>query len=252
MFASKKVKASRGRRAAVEVAQLECRSLLSTGLTISESVNPQVLWPPNGRLVPVHVSGTISDDVGTVNSVQYTVQDSEAATTAPILSGPVTLSNSGQYSFTVDLQALCSGHDHNGRQYTINITAGDNAGVSATDFAIVTVPHDQGHRGRSGGSNLNGGNTGAGTGGLGPSGRHGVSGGAGGASNRLSFGGPGQGQVNTVTVPGNNNTVTQNVTNTQTNNYTFNNSFKTTVTNPPVSTPSSPAPTPTPPMSSGG
>ena len=215
-------KVTRARRdAVVGVTPLENRALLST-LTITEKASPTILWPPNGRMVPVTVSGTITDMGSTVTSAEYTIHDSETGTT----SAPVAITSlSGSYSFMVELQARRAGSDRAGRDYTISVSAVDQAGTEATDSADVIVPHDMGHHGFRGR---------LGTGGFGQNGRHGGAG-AGGASNSLRFGGPGQGQTNTVSVTGNNDTVTQNVTNNQTNIYNITNSFNTTA---PVSFPS--------------
>ena len=215
-------KVTRARRdAVVGVTPLENRALLST-LTITEKASPTILWPPNGRMVPVTVSGTITDMGSTVTSAEYTIHDSETGTT----SAPVAITSlSGSYSFMVELQARRAGSDRAGRGYTISVSAVDQAGTEATDSADVIVPHDMGHQGFRGR---------LGTGGFGQNGRHGGAG-AGGASNSLHFGGPGQGQTNTVSVTGNNDTVTQNVTNNQTNIYNITNSFNTTA---PVSFPS--------------
>jgi hypothetical protein len=232
----------RSRRAAVEVAPLESRSLLST-VTITEAVSPKVLWPPNGREVPVTVSGMITDTGAPLSSVglQYNVQDSETGTTSPNMTPQIQLTQSGMYSFTVELQARRSGHDRPGRIYTINVFASDMTGGSDMAFAKVIVPHDQGHRfffGGNGGGNSGDNGGSSGTNDLGR--RFGSrSSGAFGASNSVHLGGSGQGQTNSVTVPGSNNTVTTNITNNTT--YNINNSFNTTVTAP--STPSSPAPT---------
>jgi hypothetical protein len=93
----------------------------------------------------VHVSGAIADPVpgAQVNSVQYSVVDSEAG--GQILNGPVALVN-GQYSFVVRLQARRAGQDFNGRQYAINNNTTDTANNVNSHSAVVTVPHDQGHR----------------------------------------------------------------------------------------------------------
>ena len=139
---SDRSRSRRARRAAVAVTPLEGRSLLST-LTITESVSPRVLWPPNGRRVPVTVSGTVTDRGATLNPVQFNVHNSETGTTTH--NRLVTLNGNGQYSFIVDLQARRSGRDKAGRLYTINILASDSHGASGTDSAFVIVPHDQGH-----------------------------------------------------------------------------------------------------------
>jgi hypothetical protein len=88
--------------------------------TITVSANPPSLWPPNGKMVPVVVSGTATDASG------------------------INLS-SGTYSFAVSLQSLRNGNDKDGRQYTIAVQAEDNAGNVGSASTLVVVPHDQGH-----------------------------------------------------------------------------------------------------------
>jgi glycosidase len=112
--------------------------------TVSVSVNPASLWPPNGQAVQVTVSGTISDSLSGVDpsTASYAVVD-EYGLVQP--SGPVTLGAGGSYSFTISLQASRNGNDSNGRQYTITVSAKDLAGNVGSAATIVTVPHDQGH-----------------------------------------------------------------------------------------------------------
>ena len=111
---------------------------------VSVSANPSSLWPPNGKMVPVTVSGTIKDSLSGVNpsTATFAVVD-EYGMVQP--SGPVNLGHGGSYSFTVLLQASRNGNDKNGRQYTITVSARDLAGNLGSAAAIVTVPHDQGH-----------------------------------------------------------------------------------------------------------
>ena len=111
---------------------------------ISVSANPSSLWPPNGRMVPVTVSGTITDNLSGVNpsSATFAVHD-EYGLVQP--SGPVTLGSGGSYSFVVSLQASRDGSDQDGRQYTITVSASDLAGNHGSASTVVTVPHDQGH-----------------------------------------------------------------------------------------------------------
>ncbi len=111
---------------------------------ISVSANPSSLWPPNGRMIPVTVSGTITDNLSGVNpsSAAFAVHD-EYGLVQP--SGPVTLGSGGSYSFVVSLQASRDGSDQDGRQYTITVSASDLAGNLGSASTIVTVPHDQGH-----------------------------------------------------------------------------------------------------------
>ncbi len=106
--------------------------------------NPSSLWPPNGKMVPVTVSGTITDSLSGVNpsTAAFVVVD-EYGGIQP--SGPVSLGPGGGYSFTVSLQASRKGNDQNGRQYTITVSADDFAGNLGSAVTTVIVPHDQGH-----------------------------------------------------------------------------------------------------------
>jgi hypothetical protein len=110
---------------------------------ITVSANPATLWPPNGKMVPVTVSGTITDPESGVNAstATYAVTD-EYGSVQP--SGHITLGPTGSYSFTIQLQAARNGNDKDGRQYTITIRAQDNARNRGSAATGVTVPHDQG------------------------------------------------------------------------------------------------------------
>jgi hypothetical protein len=110
---------------------------------ITISATPTTLWPPNGKKVPVTISGTMTDPESGVNasSAAYTVTD-EYGLVQP--SGQVSLGSNGSYSLTVQLQASRNGNDKDGRRYTISVTTQDNAGNKGSGSAIVTVPHDQG------------------------------------------------------------------------------------------------------------
>ena len=110
---------------------------------ITIAATPATLWPPNGRMVPVTISGTITDadsDVD-VSTVAYAVTD-EYRQVQP--TGSVTLRSDGRYSFTIQLQASRNGNDQNGRQYTITVSAQDHAGNTGSAATAVIVPHDQG------------------------------------------------------------------------------------------------------------
>ena len=117
-----------------------------TSPTITVGPTPSILWPPNGKMVTVTVSGAIQDNAGgsgiDPGSLAFFVVD-EYGQVQP--TGSVTVASDGSYSFTVQLQASRDGNDSNGRLYAINVNASDNAGNSASATANVTVPHDQGH-----------------------------------------------------------------------------------------------------------
>ena len=114
----------------------------ATPPVITLSTTPTLLWPPNGRLVPVTMSGTITDTGSGIKarSAVYSVSDEygEVRPTGVISVGP-----SGHYSFTVLLQASRRGSDRDGRRYRLTVRAEDNAGNAASTTAAVTVPHDR-------------------------------------------------------------------------------------------------------------
>jgi hypothetical protein len=114
----------------------------TTPPVITVSTTPTGLWPPNGNMVPVTVSGTMTDTGCTVTSAAYAVKD-EYGEVQP--SGSVTLGAGGAYSFTVLLQALRLGTDLDGRLYTITVSASNNASKTRSQAGSVIVPHDQGH-----------------------------------------------------------------------------------------------------------
>jgi len=117
-------------------------SSCTTAPLVTLSTNPRDLWPPNSNMIPVTVSGTITDTGCTITRTAYSVTD-EYGQVQP--SGAVTLSAEGAYSFTVLLQASRLGTDLDGRLYTITVSASNNAGKTGSQGGRVIVPHDQGH-----------------------------------------------------------------------------------------------------------
>jgi hypothetical protein len=118
------------------------RPLDTTSPVITLSASPKMLWPPNSRLVTVTLSGAITDSGSGVNAstAEYAVQD-EYGEVQPF--GKITLDPAGNYSFTILLRAGRRDNDLNGRQYTIRVSAKDNAGNRGVRWTRVTVPHDQ-------------------------------------------------------------------------------------------------------------
>jgi hypothetical protein len=120
-------------------------SIDTTPPVISISANPSSLWPPNGKSVPVTISGIITDSGSGINpsTLACTVVDSEGLDQPACSVGQ--LGAEGAYSFTVSLVASRDGNDKNGRTYTITVSARDYAGNPASVSTTVTVPHDQGN-----------------------------------------------------------------------------------------------------------
>ncbi|MGE5056998.1 MAG: FG-GAP repeat domain-containing protein [Acidobacteriota bacterium] len=110
--------------------------------SIAVFVTPKHLWPPNGKMVSVTVSGKIVDSGSGVatGSLQYVVSD-EYQRIQP--AGMFRLDSAGNFRFTILLRASREGYDRQGRQYLIRISADDNAGNRAEKWASVVVPHDR-------------------------------------------------------------------------------------------------------------
>jgi uncharacterized membrane protein len=114
----------------------------TTPPAITVSASPATLSPPNGKLVTVTVSGAITDGANGsgVQAGTYQVIDEYDQLQ---LSGNFSPDEAdGSYAFTVKLQASRNGNDRDGRRYTIEVSATDNAGNEGSKSAIVTVPRN--------------------------------------------------------------------------------------------------------------
>jgi FG-GAP-like repeat/FG-GAP repeat len=116
----------------------------TTPPAITVSARPPVLWPPNGKMALVVLSGRITDTGSGVDtqSARFTVLD-EYGMVQP--SGRIVLVSDGSYSIPIFLNASRNGHDRDGRSYTLIVSAKDKVGNFGSAQALVTVPHDQRH-----------------------------------------------------------------------------------------------------------
>jgi hypothetical protein len=110
--------------------------------TVSCSASSTTLWPPNGRTVPVAVSGRTTAGTSAVGTTTFLVTDSQSSSQQ---NGILTPQSNGAFSFTVPLVASRAGNIKSGRQYTVAVTANDAIGNQGSCSAVVTVPHDQGN-----------------------------------------------------------------------------------------------------------
>lgn len=113
----------------------ETDELDKTPPSVSITASPNLLWPPDHTMIDVTVNGFAYDepDGSGLKSAQIKVEDEY---------GEVELTVAG-FSTTVQLEAWRDGPDHDGRVYTISITATDYAGNMSTAETTVTVPHGQ-------------------------------------------------------------------------------------------------------------
>jgi hypothetical protein len=99
---------------------------------------PSTLWPPNGKLVPVDVAVTVSDD--TAGSAGFVLS------TATVTRGDPERDIVGFDTGTPDdsgfLRAERGGNERE-RVYSLTYTAHDLAGNAAGCEARVVVPHDR-------------------------------------------------------------------------------------------------------------
>jgi hypothetical protein len=111
--------------------------------SLTATADPATLWPPNGRMVTVTVTGEFTDATSGIDptSAAFAVVD-EYGQVQP--SGPAQVdAATGTYSFHVQLQASRLGGDLDGRSYTILVTGPDLAGNLGRVTTTVLVPHDQ-------------------------------------------------------------------------------------------------------------
>ncbi len=107
----------------------------------SASANPQVLWPPNQKMVDVTIVANASDNSGRPVALTAVVSSNEPQDDA---AGDWTQPKIDQNTGIISLQLLAdrSGKG-SGRVYTITITATDSSGNSSTADVKIIVPHDQ-------------------------------------------------------------------------------------------------------------
>lgn len=98
------------------------------------SVDQNEIWPPNHRMIDVHLTYVVSDDSGETPAVSVTVSNDETGDADWQLVD----------AKHVRLRATRFGSG-DGRVYTITVTATDQAGNHSSESISVLVPRDQGH-----------------------------------------------------------------------------------------------------------
>ena len=102
----------------------------------SITATPGVLWPPNHKLADVIINGSAGDILSGIASKTFRVID-EYATVEPIIT---------DFNSIIQLEAWREGKDKDGRNYTITVTAQDQAGNEYSASTAVICPHDSGKK----------------------------------------------------------------------------------------------------------
>ena len=112
----------------------------TTPPTLTVTLSPATLWPPNNKLVPVSASITVKDDYDPEPEIKL-----ESITSSEVLAADdIQGAQLGTDDRSFSLAAKRAGNNMAGRIYTVTYSATDASGNKATASAIVTVPHDQG------------------------------------------------------------------------------------------------------------
>jgi uncharacterized lipoprotein YddW (UPF0748 family) len=142
------------------VAQLNGETLYSNPFTISPGVvtradlfedntapeitltaTPSTIFPPNGKMVEVQISGIGSDELSGLASVSYVVTDEYGT---PLSIPARSLSGyESNWTETLTVEARRNGNDRDGRLYRVVATLTDAAGNTSTATADIVVLHDR-------------------------------------------------------------------------------------------------------------
>lgn len=111
----------------------------TTPPTLTVSLSPNKLWPPNKKLVPITATITVKDDYDPQPEIKLesitaneTLDMDDAKNVEP-----------GTDNRHFMLKAEREGKNKAGRIYTVTYSATDGSGNKSTASATVTVPHDE-------------------------------------------------------------------------------------------------------------
>lgn len=124
----------------VTSAEIQFTQVDVTPPTLSFTLNPDTLWPPNDKLVPVNATIAVQDDYDPSPEIKL-----ESITASETLdANDIQDAQFGTDDRSFSLAAKRAGNNMAGRIYTVTYSATDASGNKATASATVTVPHDQG------------------------------------------------------------------------------------------------------------
>lgn len=112
----------------------------TSGPSLSVSVSPNVIWPPNKKMIAISANIAVSDDFDSTPSVTLVSITCNETLGAGDIQGATFNTDDRSFSLRADRNGNGSG-----RVYTITYRATDASGNSTIRTATVSVPHDQGH-----------------------------------------------------------------------------------------------------------
>lgn len=129
---------NRGAGMYVEITvQSPCNATADIDLT---SLSPDVIWPPNHKMVDVVAEGFVTNPIGCeMHILYYDIVDEYSVYTA---SGEILFDADGNFSVPIPVEASRLGQDKDGRHYSITISAENDGGISTLGPFDVLVPHD--------------------------------------------------------------------------------------------------------------
>ena len=101
--------------------------------TLSVTLSPDTLWPPNDKLVSVTAAITVKDDYDPAPEIQLVSITANEALDRDDVRGAQPGTDSRKFLLRAE----------RGRIYTVTYTATDGSGNKTTASAFVTVPHDE-------------------------------------------------------------------------------------------------------------
>jgi len=115
-----------------------------SGLTL----NPLTIWSPNGKKLPVTISGKATDTGSGVASISLDVEDEynldEPDVTYAIGAPGLTYNPAtGAFSLVVQLTASRLGNDKDGRKYSLTVRATDRQGNVGVGPTVSVTAHDK-------------------------------------------------------------------------------------------------------------
>lgn len=112
----------------------------TTPPTLSVTLSPATLWPPNDKLVPVTATVVVQDDYDPESEIQL----ESITANEPLADGDIQGAHFATDDRSFSLIAKRAGNNQAGRIYTVTYSATDASGNKATASATVAVSHDQG------------------------------------------------------------------------------------------------------------